>query len=153
MARSISELLKHLAAEAEADEKADRDAAAIKHLEELQANAQAAPALSDEDRELLEWARGLRADLEREREQENDDSAGDGDEKRPKKKREKNDDPPAAKRTRPGRKSGQAYDWDVDDGGNVRRLDFGKIYSGDDEPDEVELPDDDDELEDTEDAA
>lgn len=51
------------------------------------------------------------------------------------------DDPPASdRRTRPGRRNGMAYDWDVDDDGNVVALDVARIYSGDDEDDEVELP-------------
>lgn len=54
------------------------------------------------------------------------------------------DEPPAAKpprRTRPGRKSGMAYDWWVDDEGRVTKLDIARVYTGEDEPDEVELPD------------
>jgi hypothetical protein len=58
-------------------------------------------------------------------------------------------DPPKPK-TRPGRKSGQVYKWDVDDDGNVIALDIPKVFSGDDEPDRVELPA---ETEDEEDAA
>lgn len=48
-------------------------------------------------------------------------------------------DPPKPK-TRAGRKSGNAYDWDVDDDGKVVRLDMAKVYTGEDEPDEVEVP-------------
>jgi len=48
---------------------------------------------------------------------------------------------PAAKRTRPGRKSGMAYEWYVDDAGKVVKTDIANIYNGADEPDEVELPD------------
>lgn len=55
------------------------------------------------------------------------------------------DDPPKPtnRRVRPGRKSGQAYDWYVDaDTGEVTRSPVAVIYSGEDEPDEVEmLPD------------
>lgn len=52
------------------------------------------------------------------------------------------DDPdaPKPKKTRPGRTPGMAYDWDVDDEGNVIDLDMARVYSGDPEPDEVELP-------------
>lgn len=54
---------------------------------------------------------------------------------------ESDDDPsPPARRTRPGRKTGMAYQWDVDDEGNVVELDVARVYSGDDEDDEVELP-------------
>ena len=48
---------------------------------------------------------------------------------------------PAARKTRPGRKGGQAYTWTVDDGGKVQRVDIPTIYNGPDEPDEVELAD------------
>ena len=49
--------------------------------------------------------------------------------------------PPAAEtRTRPGRKKGKAYGWTVDDAGSVVKTDIAHIYSGEDEPDEVELP-------------
>lgn len=47
------------------------------------------------------------------------------------------------RRTRPGRKSGSAYQFHVDDDGRVHRTDIAHIYNGEDEPDEVELPDDD----------
>ena len=52
--------------------------------------------------------------------------------------------PPAGeeKETRPGRKSGQAYDWDVDANGNVYDLDVATVWTGKDEPDEVEIEDD-----------
>lgn len=51
------------------------------------------------------------------------------------------DDPsPPKPKTRPGRKANMAYDWDVDDDGRVVELDVARIYSGEDEPDEVELP-------------
>lgn len=44
-------------------------------------------------------------------------------------------------RTRPGRKSGNAYDWWVDDEtGEVVKLDVARIYSGEDEDDEVNIP-------------
>lgn len=47
-------------------------------------------------------------------------------------------DPPTAK-TRPGRKKGQAYQWTVDGKGKVQRTDIAHIYSGEDEPDQVEI--------------
>ena len=53
-----------------------------------------------------------------------------------------NDDPapPSGRRTRPGRRSGQAYDWAVDEEtGQVVKAPMAYIYSGDDEPEEVEL--------------
>lgn len=71
---------------------------------------------------------------------------GNGDDKG-KGKRKPNPKPPATKRNvRPGRKSGAAYDWYVDDDGKVVRSPTAVIYSGEDEPDEVEMlpPEDDD---------
>lgn len=47
--------------------------------------------------------------------------------------------------TRPGRKKGAAYDYDVDDQGRPVKLGTAKVYSGDDEPDEVTYEVDDDE--------
>lgn len=62
---------------------------------------------------------------------------------------------PVEKPTRAGRKSGQAYDWDVDEGGQVIPLNVARVYSGPDEDDEVEIPDppEAEESEDDEDAA
>lgn len=48
--------------------------------------------------------------------------------------------PPKPKKTRPGRKAGNAYAWTVDDDGNVSKTGTAVVYSGEDEPDEVELP-------------
>lgn len=53
------------------------------------------------------------------------------------------DPKPKRKKTRPGRKSGNVYDWDVVDG-KVVRLDTAKVYAGDDEPDRVDLDEDED---------
>lgn len=73
----------------------------------------------------------------------------DGGKQEPPKRKRKEDPtpPPTGRRTRPGRKSGAAYDWYVDDDGKVVRSPTAVIYSGEDEPDEVEMlpePDDDD---------
>ena len=51
-----------------------------------------------------------------------------------------NPQPAVEARTRPGRKKGKAYGWTVDDAGVVVKTDIAHIYSGEDEPDEVELP-------------
>ena len=53
---------------------------------------------------------------------------------------EPEDKPEPKRRTRPGRKKGNAYQWTVDDNGNVQKTDIAHIYSGEDEPDEVEIP-------------
>lgn len=55
--------------------------------------------------------------------------------------REEKEDKPTRK-TRPGRKSGSIYEYTVDGDGRVQRVDIPTVYSGADEPDEVELPDD-----------
>jgi phenylpyruvate tautomerase PptA (4-oxalocrotonate tautomerase family) len=47
---------------------------------------------------------------------------------------------PTAKKTRPGRKSGSAYQWYTDDEGRVVKTDIPQVYQGADEADEVELP-------------
>lgn len=55
------------------------------------------------------------------------------------------------RRTRPGRKSGGAYDWYVDEEtGEVVRSPVAVVYSGADEPDEVEMLPPEDELEEEE---
>lgn len=50
-------------------------------------------------------------------------------------------DPPKAKRTRPGMRRGMAYTVDPDTG---RKLDHAFVYGGEDEPDTVELEDEED---------
>ena len=42
-------------------------------------------------------------------------------------------------KTRPGRKKGEAYQWTVADNGKVQKTDIAHVYSGEDEPDLVEL--------------
>lgn len=135
MARSLSEYLRAAAEAAEADERADRDADAMERLKAMEERAQG-ETLSAEDRELLEWARKFRAELDKDDEPDEPPAAKPKDEAKP-------DEPePEAKpkRVRPGRKSGGAYDFDVDEStGKVVKLDVARIYSGEDEPDEVEI--------------
>lgn len=52
-------------------------------------------------------------------------------------------EPPKVRRTRPGRKSGALYEYVTDDEGRIQKVDIPTVYSGADEPDEVEIPDDD----------
>lgn len=50
------------------------------------------------------------------------------------------DEPKDKKRTRPGRKSGQLYqDWPDEETGELVRLDIPRVYTGEDEADEVEI--------------
>lgn len=52
-------------------------------------------------------------------------------------------EPPEPRRkTRPGRKSGSVYQYYTDDDGRVHATDLPQVWSGEDEPDEVEIPDD-----------
>jgi len=72
----------------------------------------------------------------------------------PKPKRRRETAPPEPKNTRPGRRAGQVYDYDVDEGGQVIKLDVARVYNGPDEDEDVEIPDAPDEDEDEdEDAA
>lgn len=48
-------------------------------------------------------------------------------------------------KTRPGRKSGKAYGWYIDEKGRVKVSDVAQVYSGEDEPDEVEMWQEDEE--------
>lgn len=60
--------------------------------------------------------------------------------KKPKKRAPAKQEEKAEPRTRPGRKPGAAYDWDVDEDGEVIQLNYAKVYSGESEPDKVEIP-------------
>jgi len=53
------------------------------------------------------------------------------------------------RKTRPGRKHGRAYDYTIENG-RVKVLDVAHVYQGEDEPDEVELYEQDDEEEEEE---
>ncbi len=55
------------------------------------------------------------------------------------------------RKSRPGRKNGRAYGWYVDEKGRVKVSDVATVYSGDDEPDEIELYDDGEDEEELED--
>lgn len=138
MAADLKALLRRLADELEKEEAAEEAGKSTEQFEkriaELEARIARAPADEREDaiEELTdeEWQIIL-------------EHRGQGGEQKPKPKPRKEKEEPPARRTRPGRKSGQAYDWTVDDAGNVSRVDIAHIYNGEDEPDEVELPDDD----------
>lgn len=136
---SLVALLRRLADEYEAEEKGEQTAAekeaAEKRIAELEARVNAAPstAMDGAEEELSEeeWAliQEHRA---------GGTSSGNGGEAPP--SGEQAADPPSPKKTRPGRKAGNAYMWDVDESGNVRKLDIAHVYNGQDEPDTVELP-------------
>ncbi len=133
--------LRKWADELEAEEKAELDAAERKRIEELAAK----PSLESEE---IEWLRKMRAGLDEE-DKADAEKAKAEEEAKTKAKAEEDakgntDDAGTATddqkaKTRPGRKNGQAYGWWVDDDGKVFRLDTARIYSGEDEPDEVEI--------------
>lgn len=52
---------------------------------------------------------------------------------------EEEEKPKPKNKTRKGRKNGRAYDWYVDDKGRVVVTDVAQVYSGEDEPDEVDM--------------
>lgn len=138
MAKPMSEYFKTIAAQIEADERADREAEAQEKLDKLEARA-----LSDDDADVLAWVRKFRAELEKEDEDEEAEAKKEAEKKEPKPKPEPKpaEEEPQGKK-RPGRKNGQAYGWWVDDEGKVFKLETGgaRIWTEPDEDDEVEVP-------------
>jgi hypothetical protein len=129
----LKALLRKLADEYEAEEERERSSAREERIDKLEAELRkamrrtpeavddAVEELSDEEWKLIEQHRkGAAAPP-------------------PAVEEPTEEEPP--RRTRLGRKSGQAYMWTVDDDGNVQKVDIAHVYSGADEPDEVTLPD------------
>lgn len=83
-------------------------------------------------------------EMEKDAEKDEEAKGVEGEETEGEKKEEKK------RKSRPGRKNGRAYGWYVDEKGRVKVSDVASVYSGDDEPDEVELYDQDDEEEEEE---
>lgn len=147
MPRDIKEVLSRLLAEMDRDDKDELlDGLKNKKLtpEEL---VEAIRGMSPESRAEV---RELLAEVQEEMDDEDDKGIKDDDpKKKPKPKDDDSDDDDDDKdddenrKTRPGRKSGRAYDWTVENG-KVVHLDVARIYSGDDEPNEVEITADDD---------
>jgi hypothetical protein len=132
MAKPITaERLRKWAQELDDEEAAEVAAADRAKLEQL----------ADEDRltaDEVAFLRRVKADLEAD--DETDEKPEPEAEPEPDEKPEPEAEKTPRRRTRPGRKNGAAYGWWVDDDGNVVKIDGARIYSGDDEPDEVELP-------------
>lgn len=133
MPRSRADILKELRAridgleaELEAEERAEADAESATEAREAAEDVKALRA------ELAELRQELRT--AREEPPPGDEDEPPGNEPPP------DEDAGDELSTRPGRKKGNLYDWDVDEAGNVVRLDIPHVYSGDDEEDEVELP-------------
>jgi hypothetical protein len=133
MAVSMVKLLRDLADAYEREEKGENDATLRSEIDELKAAVAARPAaekrdalddLDADERALIEQHRAGRATPPPEPEQ-----------------IEPEVEEITPRKTRPGRKSGEIYEYTVDEDGRVRRVDIPTVYSGADEPDEVELPD------------
>lgn len=148
----LKKLLRNALDEMESEEKRDALESRFRALEERRPSfsltdfVSALENASDEELDALEGTvlEGLIRETVREGEDDTNGSKGaarvagneDEEEEKPKQK---------PRRTRPGRKSGAAYDWEIDDSGKVQKLRIPRVFSGEDEPDEVELPGEDDE--------
>lgn len=138
MAKALtSAQLRKLADDMDAEERAEEEVTLRERIDRLEA-ALASGGLTDDQRTTLERAEAMLNELEaadrrddQEHEEEEPDGTDDDNGRKPRKP------------TRPGRKRGHAYAWDVDEDGNVVKLSTAKVWGGDDEPDRVELPDDD----------
>jgi hypothetical protein len=126
-------MLRRLADEYEKEEKGESSAATEKRIAELEAAVKRAPA--DDREEALEELDEDEWELVKQHRAGKETSGP-----KPKPKKPAAEEKP--KRTRPGRKSGEAYQWYLDDDNVVQRSDIPVVYNGEDEPDEVELPDD-----------
>lgn len=129
--------LRKWADELDAEERAELEAEERRRIDELTSQ----PHL---DAEEIEWLRGLRKHLEAEEAAEKNEKPAAGSAEPETGGADDDESDKEAKprqRTRPGRKNGMAYNFEVDDDGNVIPIDGGRIYSGDDEPDRVPLPD------------
>jgi hypothetical protein len=138
---SLTQALRKLADELDADEKRELEAAERARVDRLEARLERG-GLSEEDSETLKRARALLDALDQEPDDDqpatrggaggssngSGSGGGSGD----------GDAPPPRTATRPGRKRGNAYDWEPDDSGAPRRLSTARVFSGDDEPDEIE---------------
>jgi hypothetical protein len=132
--------LRRLADELDAEEKTEAEAelrAKVDRLEEAQNRG----GLSDEQTTVLRRAEELLDELDRERDEDRgSSSSSDGSPTGSSSDDDAGEPEPKPAKTRPGRKSGAAYDWTVDDDGKVRKVDVATVWTGADEPDEVELP-------------
>ena len=144
MAKGLtSKELRELADKLDADERAEAEEASRSKLEELTGREY----LSNEEvTRLREFFQEL-DEPEDEGEGGEEEPKPEAKTEAPKRKRKaeaKSDDgdgeEESAGKTRPGRKNGAAYNWWVDDDGEVYKLDVARIYTGEDEDDEVALP-------------
>jgi hypothetical protein len=83
--------------------------------------------------------KGAAKQLEKDAEDEEENRGVEGEERKEEPLEEKK------KKTRPGRKNGRAYGWYIDERGKVKVTSVAQVYSGEDEPDEVEMYPDEEE--------
>ncbi len=135
--------LRRWADEMDAEERGERESALEDKVDKLEQRLSDS-GLSVEDRELLTQARERLAALDA-ASSNGDDSQDDGSDGKGSQGRgdgsHAGDEGGARRKTRPGRKSGAAYDWTINDDGEVEQLDVAQVYGGEDEPDRVELDD------------
>jgi uncharacterized coiled-coil protein SlyX len=131
----LAKIMRRLADEIEKEEKGEQTAAAAAATEERIAQLEAQ--LAKADPTVAELREAMDEVTDEEWELVKEHRAG-------KKKAAPivEEEPEPVKAMRPGRKKGKAYQFTVDDEGRVQKTDIAHIYSGDDEPDEVELPGD-----------
>jgi hypothetical protein len=137
--------LRRWADEMDAEERGERESALEEKVDKLEQRL-SDQGLSAEDRELLTQARERLAALDAAAASNGDDPQGDGSDGTSSQGRGDGShagDEGGARRakTRPGRKSGAAYDWTINDDGEVEQLDVAQVYGGEDEPERVELDD------------
>ena len=134
MPTDIKDMLRRLADLYETEEKADLTRAQEDRIAKLEASLarssqdELEDAVEEITEDELEIIRQHRASLVK----------GSGSSDEPVKKEKK---VALERRVRPGRKSGKAYGWTVDQTGQVQKVDIATIYNGPDEPEEVELDD------------
>jgi len=130
MPLSESARLRRWADELDAEERAEKEAA----LEDKVAALENGRQTDEKDREIEE----LKAKLAALEAADDDPPPPVGDPPPAAIEVDNDDDPPPAL-TRPGRKSGAAYDWYVGEDGQVIQSDTAIVYSGPDEPESVAL--------------
>lgn len=139
--RDLKDVLRQLATELDEEDRSEALEARLQALEQRQEEgatitaAQVLAALEAASDEELEALHGSVLDrLAREVEEEREPKVA------PPPPPELELVPPPAEQTRPGRKQGAAYNWTVDDEGNVHPLDVARVWNEPSEADTVALP-------------
>lgn len=156
--RDLKDVLRQLAEELETEDRSETLEARLVALEEREAagatitTAQIIAALEGATDEELEALHGTVVDRLAREVEDRRDGAGGGETDEARQARETAEAVAAAEarrlrleaegttETRPGRKQGQAYNWETDDDGQVVPLNVARIWNEPDEEDEVALP-------------